>query len=572
MDKYRLTLLKKDIRRYEKLTDELRKNDSHKFKNEYLKLNIFEGVKLCESLLCFYLEEKGLSVNYESGTVTLDERWKSLNNINKTSPIHVFDFCIQKEGLLPAECLKLISFIKDIYFNKLSNENITYEIAVSFFDAVDSFLLWFDEETDEELSISDIIKKVNVFGVGAIAGATLLPLFPALGAIGIAAAAASIFGKSVASSKDTLGVQHKPDYSKIIQSKENVESAQLENIAKFNCEDDDVSTKCLSDTLSLSNNKEHKNITESDSLQPDILSNQKDMQLLLLNKKMDAMYLTLQKHREETKEGFDRISKQIEELGGQIDAYQSLVERQIEKSVNEQEKERLISAFADECAERVAKQVRVNTDEKIISIVRKQLILSLGENCWSKLEENSRENLISAKVFFSKLLEIERINDYSGVCLSITKALEIELYKRFYTNYMKYLDEKYNNDYTKYPSALLYKTKKKIVPLGSKYFTMGTVAFILCKRHDKYDTQQQIENNKARLIEYAKERLLSKYSDTEIEKILTYFAEAIEVIREKYRNRCSHKESILQRQAKECMNYVIDVEQLLKKMMDTFDE
>ena len=586
MKKYRLDLLKEDIRHYKKLTNKLRRDDSHKFKSEDLQLNIYKGVKLCESLLCFYLEEKGFSINYGDGTVILDERYKSFKNIDKNCNIHVFDFCIQKKGLLPDECLKLISFIKDINFNKLYNKIITYEIAVSFFDAVDSFLFWFDEETNEELSISDII------GVGAIAGAALLPLFPVAGAIGFAAAA--LFGKSGVSSKNTLGVRHKPDYSKIIQSRENAASAQLENISKFNDEDDDVSAKCITDTLSFSYNEQYKDKTDNDSLNcyEKKLINQKDMRsegmvralLKNMDKKIDAMYLTQQKqilisqkHMEETQEGFDKISKQIAELGGQIDAYQSLIERQLEKSVNEQEKERLISAFADECAERVAKQVRADTDEKIISLEKKKLILSLGENCWTKLEETSRENLVNAKVFFSKLLELERIKDYSGVCLPITKALEVELYKRFYTNYMRYLKEKYNNDYTKYPSALLYKikyskTKHKIVPLGPKYFTMGTVAFILCIKQDNDDTEQQIENNKARLLEYAKERLLSKYSNNEIEKILTNCAKAIEEIREKYRNRCSHREAILQLQAKECMNYVIDVEKLLKKMIDTFDE
>ena len=586
MNEYRLKFLKEEIRRYKKLTDDLRKGDSHKFKIIDLQFYVFEGVKLCERLLCFYLEKEGFCVNHERGIIKLDERYKSLKAIDNSYNIHVFDFCIQKEGLLPDECLKLISLIKDNNFNKICNENITYEIAVSFFDAIDSFLLWFDEETNEELSISDVIG--NVFGAGAIVGAALLPILPVVGAFGIAS---SLFGKSGTSSKDILGMRHKYKSSKKKDRRGNAEPAQLENDLKLNGGYEDVSPNNIAGTLSFSNNEQHKNNNEKDSLQSydkkmfnqkdascEVIVREKEERLKDIEEKLNILLLLEKRHSEETKKGFDKIGKQIEQLSGQIDAYQSLIERQIGKAANEQEVERLISAFADECVERLAKRVRANTEEKIIKIETERLILSLGDNCWAKLDEKSREYLISAKVFFSKLLEIEGINDYSGVCLSITKALEVELYKRFYANYMKYLDEKYNNDYTKYPTALLYKRKKSSKsevewkPLRPESFTMGTIAFVLCIKNDYYDSQQRIENNKARLLEYSKECLLSRYSESDIEQLLTNYANAIEKIRVEYRNRCSHRESIKQLQAKECMNYVIDVEKLLKQMIDSFDE
>lgn len=170
---------------------------------------------------------------------------------------------------------------------------------------------------------------------------------------------------------------------------------------------------------------------------------------------------------------------------------------------------------------------------------------------------------------YNNLIMIDEDIDYSGVCVLITKALEVEISERFFINFIKYLDENYNKDYSQYHTALLYKHK---TPFYFDKFTMGKIAFILCYNEDRYDSEEQIKNNKEKLMEYCKSCIFSKYENDKIKELLNSYASSIEDIRVKYRNRSAHVDEIKQIDAEECMDLVLDVEKLLKKMLDSFDK
>ena len=184
------------------------------------------------------------------------------------------------------------------------------------------------------------------------------------------------------------------------------------------------------------------------------------------------------------------------------------------------------------------------------------------------MESASQTFLISAKVMYNHLILLNDIIDYSGVCVLVTKALEVELAKRFYSNFLKYLDQKYQHDYSKYPTALLFQGKTPLLP---EKFTMGNVAFVLCYLEDKYNSPQSRQNNKTRLLEYSKERLFSRLTLSEIDVLLQNYAKEIERIRKKYRNPSAHTNELKQVDAEECFNLVLDVEKFLKQMLDSYD-
>ena len=58
----------------------------------------------------------------------------------------------------------------------------------------------------------------------------------------------------------------------------------------------------------------------------------------------------------------------------------------------------------------------------------------------------------------------------------------------------------------------------------------------------------------------------------EIENMLKRYASSIEEIKEKYRNPSAHRNQIACVDAKECIDLIIDIEKLLKKMLDSFDK
>lgn len=197
------------------------------------------------------------------------------------------------------------------------------------------------------------------------------------------------------------------------------------------------------------------------------------------------------------------------------------------------------------------------------------MIYSIGDAGWNKLSEESKNFLITSKVMYNHLILIDDIIDYSGICVLITKALELEIQKRFFTNFLDYLNEKYGRNYEKYHTTLLYQKKK---PLLSEKFTMGNIAFVMGHIENWNDSDEQKRNNKLQLMEYCKECIFSNKSKEEIKELLIKYASSIEEIREKYRNPSAHTNEIKRVDAEECFNLVLDIEKLLKQMLDSFDE
>ena len=154
------------------------------------------------------------------------------------------------------------------------------------------------------------------------------------------------------------------------------------------------------------------------------------------------------------------------------------------------------------------------------------------------------------------------------LCVLITKALEVEIFKRFFTDFLKYLNEKYRNDYSRYHTALLHRNFK---PLFPERFTMGNIAYVLCYKQKRTDTENEKVNNRIILLEYCKDCLFSNYSENEIQSTLNYYGEKIELIKDKYRNPSAHRDQIKRVDAGECIDLIIDVEKLLKQMLDSFD-
>ena len=155
--------------------------------------------------------------------------------------------------------------------------------------------------------------------------------------------------------------------------------------------------------------------------------------------------------------------------------------------------------------------------------------------------------------------------------MPVTKALEVEVNKRFYKNYIRFLKTKYpRNDYSMYPTALL-ETRGSEVKLKN-FFTLGATKFILNPENIRNITTEQKKNDKEQLLDYVKSELIKNKSDNEILTILKDFAEDIEKVKNDYRNPSAHTNKIEKRKAEECFDFVIDVERLLKFFIEAFEK
>jgi hypothetical protein len=171
--------------------------------------------------------------------------------------------------------------------------------------------------------------------------------------------------------------------------------------------------------------------------------------------------------------------------------------------------------------------------------------------------------------------ESAELVDYSGVCLLITKALEVETTKRFFTGYKDYLRKKYWS-ISCWPYALRKRdnngefTENEI---QESEFTLGSVVsvFGLKRTIDDFGsiTGFEVARPKPRndFIDYARS-VLFRFSDrqrvaAEIDKDCRF----IEKVRLDYRNPAAHRDRLSITSAKECMEYVIDVQHMLKEML-----
>ena len=265
----------------------------------------------------------------------------------------------------------------------------------------------------------------------------------------------------------------------------------------------------------------------------------------------------------------DHVAEKLDVIATQISGYQSLLTKQIELAVSEEEIDRIVSAYADECSSRITREVNGTIAEHAYNIEKEKLIQSLGDSAWNKLDGSSKDFLITAKITYNSLLTMKDVIDYSGVCLPVTKAVELEMSNRFCRDYVLYLKNRYpGNDYSQYPISLLNRYDK---PMKPKEFTLGTVAFVLSYNIKEGCSEEQIQINHDRLMEYVSEKLMKGKSKDEIEKVISFIAEGVEDIRKDYRNPSAHTNQLQSSNAKQCFDLVIDIEKLLKTILDALD-
>lgn len=286
----------------------------------------------------------------------------------------------------------------------------------------------------------------------------------------------------------------------------------------------------------------------------------------LLLSKMEEMSEMIKSIKKDT----ETIITTLKDLTQQITDYQSLIDR-LDKKVKlpDEIKDDLIAAFADECAERIVKQTNLLKDDDSYNLEKTNLEKSLGDDAWAKLSDESKTYLISSKLMFNNLNEMDEDLDYSGVCILVTKTLEVEMFKRFYENFLSYLKRNRYKKYENYPTGLLYENRDLLRP---EKFNLGTLAYIFClSRNCGYNRMQK---NKMTLVKYCKSDLFKECeTDDEIESLIKKYGDEIENIRKNYRNPSAHRNNIDKDKAKECLNLVLcDEDNLLKEMLGSFKQ
>ena len=293
---------------------------------------------------------------------------------------------------------------------------------------------------------------------------------------------------------------------------------------------------------------------------------------------IEAVYFnqaTIKKGQEEIHKKLDHISEQIERLSAKISDYQALTERQLKLAESEEEVEKIISAFSDEVVSKIQRSFSANYEETEYRQEQQSLLGYFGET-WSKVSEQSKKYLISARLMFKKQSVLGDLVDYSGVCLLVTKALELEMARRFYTDYIVYLRNRFGDnqsDLDDWPVALVKRikdnTNNSVNTVAQEHsFTLGAVAYALCYKYPKKTSKSKKATDLSTIIDFANNELFETPKNFDDAKsILHKIAKEVDFIRENYRNPSAHKNALDMESAEECINYVIAVQRVMVKIL-----
>lgn len=260
----------------------------------------------------------------------------------------------------------------------------------------------------------------------------------------------------------------------------------------------------------------------------------------------------------------DDIAKELKNTNEIVLESQIIVSKLVSSSQNEEEEERILQIFSDICVEKLESKIQETITKKQYNEISTVINNLIGTENYKKLDEESISFLSSARIMFQNLSQFGDNVDYSGVCLLVTKALERECKKRFYYDFLNYCKTNYGNDLNQYPSSLLNDGLNKICNDGE--YTLGSVSFtLLYKKGKNYSNV-----DKTAVLNYCIEELFINNDETFILKTLANIGKNIDIARVKYRNPSAHANSLTRLKAKECFDYVLDVQNILKNMLSVF--
>ncbi|PHD71665.1 hypothetical protein COF64_22695 [Bacillus sp. AFS043905] len=181
--------------------------------------------------------------------------------------------------------------------------------------------------------------------------------------------------------------------------------------------------------------------------------------------------------------------------------------------------------------------------------VKENLIQVFGES-WFKLEEKSREFLVSGIITYEELAPIPASTqiDFSGPIIPLSKAVEYELQKKIFIPYReKFKNEKNLN---KIPRSLVNQHKNRLY--YDNEMTLGSFKYMAGK--NKYE--------KNAFMNYCS--TLFKLNTPELENLIyEKLVDLIEVLRVNYRNRAAHIAYLNKMSAEECVALVTQTKKIM---------
>ena len=286
-----------------------------------------------------------------------------------------------------------------------------------------------------------------------------------------------------------------------------------------------------------------------------MLSAQKNT-VTLLNQRFDKIDQSL-----------SSIQYEIQELQSRLKLYKEDLLERLKPNLDEYLAESYINEFMDTISVRIVKNISKELSNSDY-LEEETYLKYIFKSSWDKLSEKSKSFLITARVMFKNLNKSNVEVDYSGVCILLSKSVEVELKRRLYNNFQDYLQEHYRDDYSQWHTVMVESVNGVKTPLRESRFTLGTIPYLLGLIKIKGLDEYHLNQNKSLLSEFGSNELT--VSTDEIESSFRDIAKHIKHITDTYRNPAAHTNILSRSMAQECFDEIVDIQRILVLILRYF--
>lgn len=293
-----------------------------------------------------------------------------------------------------------------------------------------------------------------------------------------------------------------------------------------------------------------------------------DSALELVLKKLDDGFSSVETKLDNLQNDVSQILSIVTEVNNAVKSNKDILGMYF--SVHDEEdleSDLFISKLVEKMTKELAGKLTGFENQEKYQRVKKLVLVRLGDDVWSKLEEESQKFLITAKFMFMQNMDLSEDIDYSSICLLSSKAFEVELAKRFVIQYEAYLTKKKIPE-SKWPKGILVYNKKENTyrKMDEGDFTLGSCPYIM----GIYGSGNDKKESAKYFADYCRDELFVATSKADVTGKIKEFNKYIEYVREHYRNPAAHKSTMTMSEASECLDYILEIERVLKIMLEQF--
>ena len=108
-------------------------------------------------------------------------------------------------------------------------------------------------------------------------------------------------------------------------------------------------------------------------------------------------------------------------------------------------------------------------------------------------------------------------------------------------------------------------------PVKNKDFTLGSLVYVLGIKKDDAASPNEAKIIDDEIRDFCHNKMMVSKDDDYISDTLLEIADAVETIRTDYRNPSAHTNQLQKVNARECFDLVLDVEKILKRIIESID-